>query len=197
MRKTQDLVFSGLHLPRPLELAAVKRLLARLASDRGAPRVVLEVRADGGHIRYLVGCRATDVHGLRRLLADLIPGTVLTTPQPDQGESRPTVEVAARLRIQPPGLPLLSDTAEATTWAVLSALAVPLRAGECLVVQIVLGPRHAPRLVPASAPAPGTSLLSALAGGGRPASPEIRNRVKERLSQGGFAATIRFGGRQP
>src|SRR5688500_4237967 len=46
MPKIHDLVFSGLHLPRPLDIGAVKRFLARLASDRDAPRVVLEVRAD-------------------------------------------------------------------------------------------------------------------------------------------------------
>src|SRR5262249_35547470 len=143
MPKIYDLVFSGLHLPRPLDIHAVRRFLARLASDRDAPRVVLEVRADEHHTRHLLGCAATDVHGLRRLLTDLTPGTLPTTPQPDQGEPRPTVEMAGRLRIQPPGLPLLSDTAEATTRALLSALAVPLQAGECLVAQVILGPRHA------------------------------------------------------
>jgi len=38
-------VFSALHLARPLDTGAVLALLARLAADRDAPRVVLEVRA--------------------------------------------------------------------------------------------------------------------------------------------------------
>lgn len=197
MAKRGDLVFSGLHLPRPLDVAVVGRFLARLASDRSAPRVVLEVRADEHGTRHLLGCRDTDVHALRHMLTDLIPGSVLTTPKQDQSEPRAGVEVAGRLRIHPPGLPLRSDTAEATTRALLSAMATPTRSGERLVVQVVLGPRRAPRIVPTNAPAPDTSLLQLLTRGQRPASSETRNRMKERLSQGGFAATIRLGTASP
>jgi hypothetical protein len=81
-----ELVFSGLHLPRPLELATAMRFLGRLASDRAAPRIVLEVRADPSGVRHLLGARATDVHALRHMLSDLIPGSVLTTP--GQGEQQ-------------------------------------------------------------------------------------------------------------
>jgi type IV secretory system conjugative DNA transfer VirD4/TraG family protein len=192
-----ELVFSALHLPRPLDVASVLRFLARLAADRGAPRVVMEVRADENGTRHLLGSRSTDVHPLRRMLADLIPGTTLTTPSQGQSEPRPAVEVAGRLHIHPPGLPLLSDTADATTRALLSALATVMQPGENQVVQVVLGPRHAPRILPANTPEPETGLLQALTLGQRPASTEIRNRMKERLSQGGFAATIRLGAASP
>lgn len=197
MPRASNLVFSGLHLPRPLDVATVRRFLARLAADRDAPRVVLEVRADEDGIRHLLGCEATDVHRLRRLLTDLIPGSALTSPQHGQTPARPEVDTAGRLRIRPPGLPLLSDTAEATTRALLSALAMPLKQAECLVVQVLLGPRHLPRVVPASVVAPDTTLMSTLLEGQRPAGPEIRARLKERLSQGGFGATIRLGAASP
>jgi hypothetical protein len=173
------------------------QFLTRLAADRAAPRVVLEVRADEHGTRHLLGCRETDVHPLRRLLTDLIPGTVLTTPTPSQGQSRPAITLAGRLHIHPPGLPLLTTTAEATTRALLSALATRLHRGEAMVVQVVLGPRHAPRQVPPKVTDPTAGVVSTLVGGDRPASPDTRNRMKERLSQGGFAATIRLGAVSP
>jgi hypothetical protein len=197
MPKTSTPVFSSLHLPRPLDVATVQRFLARLAADRDAPRVALEVRSDEHGTRHLLGCEATDVHRLRRLLSDLIPGSALTSPQQGQSPVRPDVDAGGRLRIRPPGLPLLSDTAEATTRALLSALAMPLKQAECLVVQVLLGPRYTPRIVPASTAAPDTTLLSALVSGQRPASQEIRSRLKERLSQGCFGATIRLGAASP
>jgi len=157
----------------------------------------MEVRADEHGTRHLFGCRDTDVHALRRMLVDLIPGSTLTTSRQGQSEPRAAATVAGRLRIHPPGLPLLTDTAEATTRALLSALATPTKPGEGLVVQVVLGPRHAPRMVPGNAPAPDTSLFQVLTSGPRPAGAETRNRMKERLSQGGFAATIRLGAASP
>ncbi|HEX3778707.1 MAG TPA: type IV secretory system conjugative DNA transfer family protein [Pseudonocardiaceae bacterium] len=197
MHNQSALVFSGLYLPRPLDPAMVAQFLTRLAADRDAPRVVLEVRADERGVRHLLGSRPTDVHSLRRMLGDLIPGSVLTTPQQGDAIPRPDMSAGGRLHIHPPGLPLLTDRAEATTRALLSALATRLHAGEAMAVQVVLGPRHAPRAVPTKVADPGTSLVSALLGGNRPASPDTRSHIKERLSQGGFAATIRLGVASP
>jgi Type IV secretory system Conjugative DNA transfer len=192
-----EFVFSGLHLPRPLDLGVVTRFFARLAADRDAPRVVLEVRADQHGTRHLLGSRPTDVHHLRHLLDHLLPGTVLTSPKQGSSEPRPAVEAAGRLRIQPPGLPLLTLTAEAITKALLSALATPMKTGEHQVLQIVLGPRHAPTIVPTATPDPHSTLVDALMGGTRPASAEVRGRLKERYSEGGFSATIRLGAASP
>ncbi|WP_200834567.1 type IV secretory system conjugative DNA transfer family protein [Amycolatopsis alkalitolerans] len=197
MPNASDLVFSGLHLPRPLDLGVVTRFLARLAADRDAPRVVLEVRADQDGTRHLLGSRPTDLHHMRHLLSDLIPGTVLTSPNLNRTEPRPAVETAGRLKIQPPGLPLLTLAAEATTRALLSALAAPMKTGEHQVLQVVLGPRHAPKIVSGTAPDPHSTLVDALIGGTRPASAEVRARLKERYSEGGFSATIRLGAASP
>lgn len=191
------LVFSGLHLPRPLDPGRVTQFLARLAADRDAPRVVIEVRANERGTRHLLGSRATDVHSLRRMLGDLVPGSVLTTPQQGDATPRSDVDTAGRLRIRPSGLPLLTDRAEATTHALLSALAARLHANEAMVLQLVLGPRHAPRIMPTRVTDPSTSLVEALVGGDRPASPDTKGRIKERLAQGGFAATIRVGVASP
>jgi hypothetical protein len=184
-------VFSSLHLARPLDTDAVLALLTRLASDRDAPRLVLEVRADENGTKHLLGCAATAVHAVRHLLSDLIPGTVLVAPP--AGVPRPAVDVAGHLTLTPSGLPLRVDCAEATSTAVLSALATGLHAGEHLVLQVVLGPRRAPRIVPQHAPDPTTSWLQDLLGVAEPASSETRSRLRTRAGVGGFAATIRVG----
>ena len=187
------LVFSQLHLPRPLESSAVLRFLERLASDRDEPRVIFEARASETGTEHLLGCRASDVHPLRRLLGDLLPGTVLTGATSNGRDPRPPLDVARRLRLQPSSLPLRADTAEATALALLSALAVRLHAGEALVLQVILGPRHAPRSVRTDAPDPDGTLLDALTAGTRPASSDTRQRLTDRLSRSGFRATIRLG----
>jgi hypothetical protein len=197
MTNGSDLVFSGLHLPRPLDTDMVTNFLGRLAADRAAPRLVLETRADTDGTRHLLGCRSADVHGLRRLLADFIPGSLLTTPDPGKQSSRAPVDNAARLRFQPRTMPLATDRPETTTRALLSTLAGATRRGETVVVQIILGPRHAPRLVAPHVPAPDVSLLDALTVGIRPASSEVRARLQERQSHSRFAATIRLGAASP
>lgn len=197
MSSTTELVFSGLHLPRPLEPATAMHFLARLASDRAAPRVVLELRADQQGVQHLLGCRATDVHTLRHLLTDLVPGCLLTTPKQGERLPRPAVDEVGRLQVRPLSLPLRTDAAEATTRALLSAMATRLKADETMAMQIVLGPRRAPRIVPANTPDPETTLVQTLTRGDRPASSETRRRVVERTSQAGFAATIRLGVASP
>jgi hypothetical protein len=183
-------------LPRPLDSAAVTAFFTRLASDKEAPRVALELRADQDGVRHLLGCHATDVHTLRHLLADLIPGSLLAGPKTSDG-ARPDVEVAGRLRVHPGGLPLRTDAPEGTTRAVLSAMATPLKLGEVAVLQVVLGPRRTPRIVPANTPDPSATLVEVLTRGERPASGETRARLRERTSHAGFAATIRVGATSP
>jgi hypothetical protein len=197
MPDTGELVFSRLHLPRPLDPAVVLAFFTRLASDKEAPRIALELRADQEGVRHLLGARATDVHAVRRLLADLIPGSLLTSPTTGDQPARPDVEIAGRLRIHPRGLPLRTDQPEATTRAVLSAMATPLKASEVAVLQVVLGPRRSPQVVPTNTPDPDTTLLDVLTRGERPASGETRARLAGRVSHAGFAAAIRLGAASP
>lgn len=197
MTNPTELVFSRLHLPRPLDPAQVSAFLTRLASERDAPRVALELRADEHGVQHLLGCRPTDIHRLRHLLADLIPGSLLTKLKGGTQRARPHVEVAGRLRLQPGGLPLRTDAPEATTRSLLSAMAAGFKLGEVAVLQVVLGPHHAPRSVPRGAVEPGLTLTQALTGGDRPATPETKLRLRERLSQAGFAVTVRIGAASP
>lgn len=191
--KQASLAFAALHLPRPLDVTAVGNFLTRLASEHTAPPVVLEVRADAQGVRHLLGARASDLPRLRQLFGDLLPGTVVTASKVDAPVLRPEMTATARLRLRPAGLPLRSDAAEATTRALLSALAVHLTGDEAVAVQVVLGPRRSPRLVPRTMNDPGVSWWHLLTKGTRPADAELRSRLKERLGQVGLAATIRLG----
>lgn len=197
MPNHSTLVFSTLHLPRPLDSDLVTAVLTRLASDRAATRVILEARADADGIHYLLGCRNSDVHHLRRLLGDFVPGSVLTAAARDGRPVRQRATIVGRLRLRPRSMPLASDRAEMTTRALLSVLAGVTRTGETAVIQIVLGPRHAPELLPAKVPAPEVRIIDVLTTGIPPATREARGRLQERLAQARFAATIRLGAASP
>jgi hypothetical protein len=190
-----DVVYSALHLPRPLALPTVLGLVQQLASDRDAPRLVFELRATEHGVVHLLACAATDVQHVKRLLTDLIPGTVITGLEYPRGD----VEVAGHVRLQPPSIALRADagSAEAITRALLSAVAVRLRPSECVVLQLVLGPRLAPRALPNRVPDPRTGLLSTLLHGERPAPTEVHHQIRDRASVAGFQATIRVGAASP
>ncbi|MFI1955923.1 type IV secretory system conjugative DNA transfer family protein [Streptomyces xinghaiensis] len=190
-----DVAFTRLHLPRPLTEAAVGAFVTRLVVEPMRAPVVLEVRTDAHGVRHLLGARPVDLPRLGRLFTDLLPGTVLTPL--GAAEQRAAVTMAARVRLRPPSLPLRTDAAEVTTRALLSALAAPLGNGEAMAVQFVLGPRRRPRSVPKEVADPETPLLHLLTSGVRPASMEIRNRLRERAEQPGRALTIRLGVASP
>lgn len=184
--------FARLHLPRPLDSGAVLALWGRLAADRQAAQLVLEIRAEGGQVRYLLGARPVDLARLARLLGHFLPGSLLED-DPDQHPARPPVTAAGRLRIRPTYLPLNMDAPEVVSKAVLSALAVPLAEDEALVVQVVIGPRILPSLVPTDLPDPSVPLLRRLLVGEQPTSNELRARLRKRAEHPGFMATIRVG----
>ncbi|WP_199487528.1 type IV secretory system conjugative DNA transfer family protein [Actinomadura spongiicola] len=193
--RNSEITFVRLHLPRPLTEAMVGTFVTRLAVEPLRAPVVLEVRADAHGVRHLLGARQVDLPRLTRLFTDLLPGSVLVPLGAD--EERTAVTVAARLRLRPSGLPLRTDAAEVTSRALLSALAAQLRDNEVMVVQLVLGPRRAPRTVPKDALDPHLSLLDLMTGGARPASREVRTRLKQRHEQPGRAVTIRLGVTSP
>jgi Type IV secretory system Conjugative DNA transfer len=184
--------FAQLHLPRPLDPDAVLTFLGRLAADRQVDRLVFEVRAEGGQTRHLVGARPVDMARLGRLLGHFLPGCLLEDDPEHSAAHRP-MRSAGRLRIRPSYLPLSMETPEAVSKAVLSALAVPLAKDEALVVQVVLGPRILPSVLPAEIPDPSLPLLHTLLFGTRPAGAELRGRLRKRVEHPGFRCTIRVG----
>lgn len=189
---SQSLQFVRLHLPRPLGTDAALALVDRLAADRQTAGLVWEVRAEGGHIRHLVGGRPVDIARLARLLGHFLPDCQLDDA-PERAPARPAVQSAGRLRVRPSYLPLSMDIPETISRAVLSALAVPLAENEALVVQVVLGPRVLPSVLPAEVPDPSLPLTRLVLNGSRPAGTELRSRLRKRAEHPGFMATIRVG----
>lgn len=183
-----ELVFTRLHLPRPLDPARVVSLLVALASERRSPIVVFEARADADGVCHLVGCAATNVHALHRQLRDHLPTIAFSS-----AGNRPAADESARLTLRPASLPLRSDNPLDTTRALLSALGTRLHRNDSLVVQAVLGPRQAPRLVAPNATDPDFSWIRALSQGTAAAAPEKKRLMSQRLSEAGFSATLRVG----
>lgn len=184
--------FAEAHLPRPLDTDAALALVGRLAADRQVAQLVWEIRAEGSRIRHLLGGRPVDIARLSRLLGHFLPGSHLDD-SPQRPAARPRVQSAGRLRVRPSYLPLNMDAPETVSRAVLSALAVPLADDEALVVQVVLGPRILPDVLPAEFPDPSLPLARTLLHGTRPAGAELRTRLRKRAEHPGFMATIRVG----
>lgn len=190
-----EMTFVRLHLPRPLTEVTVGAFVTRLAVEPFRAPVVLEVRADKYGLRHLLGARSVDLPRLHRMLTDLVPGTVVD----DIGASEPRASVhsAGRLWVRPANFALRVDLAETVSRAMLSALATPRRRGEIMAMQIVLGPRRSPRLVPTEVTDPTVSFGHLVVRGERTAGSEVRTRLRQRAEQPGRAITIRFGVSSP
>lgn len=187
------LVYSSLYLPRPLTPAAALALLERLAADPYATRLVFELRSGPAGTEYVLGCRATDVQWLRRLLRQLLPGSALTT----LATPRPPMTSAARLAIRPAALALRVEAPEAISRAILAATDQRFAADEAIVLQVLIGPRSRPTHLPAHTTDPRLGLLDALLGVSRPAGADVHQQLSERATAAGFQATIRIGAAGP
>lgn len=181
------LVFTRLHLPLPLDPRTVDRLLGRLTKSDTPRPLIFETLADDTGIRYLVGTVHPNVSRLIRLLEQHLPGL-----RTEESPERDAAQAVGRLRIRPAGLPLDVATIDQSLYNLYGAFA-SRREGEVLVLQLVFGRGHRPAIVAAKAPDPHTSLLSALLGGTRPASADVRARLRLRAEQPTVAATVCLG----
>lgn len=179
------LVFTRLHLPLPLGSQAVARLIARLTQPDTPRPLVFETHADDSGIRYLVGTQQQHVSRLKRLLEQHLPG--LRT----EATKREPATAVGRLRIRPTGLPVDVASSDQTLYNLYGAFAFR-RAGETMILQLTLGHGHRPASVATKAPDPQVSLFSALVGGTRPASADVRARLRQRAEQPTVAATVRL-----
>lgn len=197
----QRWVFSHLRLPRPLDPATVDRLLLRLAADQAGPTLVFEARAEHGQlVDHVLGVPATHVRPLLRTLRDLISGLETDGIAAEDEQPRVPVETAARVRVRPRALALATDRPEAISTALLSALNTRLDEGDRLVVQVVLGPRHAPTHLPRLVADPTRTGWQALLGelfeeprAAGAATKPVRDQIDARVGQHGFSAIIRVG----
>lgn len=182
-----DLVFHTAHLPRPLEVASVRRIVDSLARSTAPRPVVFELRADDAGVHHLVGAAPESIHQLAQLISSSVVDARTT-----MAGARGTLSTVRRVELTG-GLPIKTDAPEASTHAVYSALSTRKR-GEVVALQVVLGAAHSPQLVPDKVANPAQqSLWHALTTGPAPASAEVRRRMKTRASQATVTTTIRIG----
>lgn len=177
------------HWPRPLASAPTLGFLVRIASDAQRGPLVWEARAEAGQVRYLLGAEAGDLDETAGLLPRLIPGAATTRLAVPRREA----DRCGRVRIRQRSLALALEGSEQMLRALLTALASAKAAGDVLVVQVVLGRALTPEILPPAVEDPTASLWSKLLYGTRPASSEVRTRMRTKLDQYRFCAVVRVG----
>lgn len=183
-------VWRQLHWPQPLDTGQALAALRNWAADQRSPRLVLEARSMGGVVAYLLGGRLPALLAAQRQLCTTVPGLRITEAS---GARSPLAQVR-RLRLSTRHRPLQSDQPETVARSVLGALS-QIRSDEALVLQLILGPRRVPLAVPNRSP---SSLVmpwyrAAWIGTGGTVDGEQRTALRNKVSDHGFAATIRLG----
>jgi len=182
-----NLVFHTAHLPRPFEVASVRRVVESLARSTAPRPVVFELQADDAGVHHLVGAAPESIHQLTQLISSSV-----IDARTKKARTREPLSTARRVELSG-GLPIKSDALEASTHAIYSALSAR-KGGEVVALQVALGAAHSPQLVPDKVANPAQqSLWQALTMGPAPASAEVRRRMKTRAAQATIATSIRIG----
>jgi hypothetical protein len=142
------------------------------------------------HIRqisYLVGCGASRASTLRQVLCSHVEGIRLT-----KNTRRDDVTTAAKNNLSRSSLALSTDRVLSVSRSILAGLASAQK-DEMLVLQIVLGDRVSPSMLPDHVTDPHSSWLDILLGSAHPASSETKTSLKTRMHARGFHCLIRIG----
>jgi hypothetical protein len=165
-------------------------VLRQWAADGRSPQVALEAVADAGDVSYRLGTLRPALPSVRAVLAHTLPGTTLTDPAAE----RQPVQLALKLKASTRHRALRSDSPETTIRAILSTLAQTQR-GERLVLQLLLGPRRVPLAIPTHSPSAIVAPWPQVAwhGNGGQVDSEKRSALRDKVSDHGFACTLRIG----
>jgi hypothetical protein len=176
-----------LHWQRPLDVDRVIGCLRHWAADQRSPVIALEVRATTDGVTYLLG---TPSAAADRILAALSP--LLTSSVP--AERRAPVMTVRSLRASTRHRSLRVDDPESVVRAALGTL-TQLQPFELLVVQVLLGPRRVPLAVPTQSPSSVVATWYQIAwrGEGGTIDGEKRSALRDKVSDHGFACTVRLG----
>lgn len=186
-----ELRWHRLYLSAPIAPARSAAVLRSWAANNRGRRIVLECRASGGKVRYLLGTKAPAVDEVIGVLNSLIGGTITI-----EGAERHPIQTAGRVKASTRHRAINTEPHrfELASRSLLGALT---RAGEDeeLVIQIVLGPPRVPLAVPNQSP---SSLVSpwyqvAWRGNGGVVDPEKRAALRAKVSDHGFACSVRLG----
>jgi hypothetical protein len=176
--------------PQPFTEAAAFGVLRHWAAQTHAPQLILEARADVSGVEYWIGSQLRHVQAVRRTVEQLVAGAVVIAADPDD---RQQISTARRLRLTTTARPIEPSDSVASSRSILLALTTVQR-GERLTLQIVLGPRQAPRLAPSEPKRGNQPTISKLLHGIQSDNrPDARQALIRKLGQHGFAATVRIG----
>ena len=183
-------VWRELHWLRPLDERAALEVLQAWAADRRSPQVVLEVHATTAGVVYLLGAPLFALLDLQHRLRTAVPTARLTEP----ANQRTAMQAVRRVQLSTRHRPLRMDDPAVIARAILGAL-TRVEDDEQLVLQVVLGGRRIPLAVPNNSPSSVvTPWWQALwIGNGGQADGEKRARLREKVSDHGYAATVRIG----
>lgn len=183
---SKPLVFTRLHLPRPLDADTLTALLQRLAGGDIPRPLAFEVQATADGLAWNLGCPETATERLKRLFRGMVPGVQF------EAATRADVAAVGRLTASPSGLPLAEPDAEELVVAILQALAA--RHGEeTVALQVVIGRAHGPAQTPHVLPDPLQPVRSLLLDGVRPATSDVRHRVTAHEGHVRLDTTVRIG----
>ena len=182
-----DLVFHTAHLPRPLDLPNVGRVVESLARSTAPRPVVFELRADDAGVHHLIGCAPESTHRVAQLISSAVMDA-----RTKKARTREPLSTVRRVELSG-GLPINTDAIETTTHAIYTALD-SRKPGEVVAIQVALGTARSPRLVPDKVANPAQqSLWQTLTTGTAPASAEVRRLMKTRAARATVTTTIRIG----
>ncbi len=185
-----SLVGQQIFFAQPFRPTAALGLLRHWAAQTHAPQLILETRSDVTGIEYFISNQLRHAAAVRRAIEQLVPGTVVTSSDPDDQQS---ITTARRISLSTKFRPLEPSDALASERSILHALTAVQR-HEHLVVQIVLGPRRPPQLAPREVQRADQSLLSkVLHGVEAEQQGDARQALIRKLGQHGFIATVRIG----
>jgi hypothetical protein len=188
---TDALAWRQLHWRRPLDADRIVGLLRHWAADQRSPVVVLEAHTAADGLTYLCGTAEGVIEDITSAITDYLPNTTVTASEPSL---RRPVMTAAHLKASTRHRAVRTDDIVSTVRALLGALA-RVRDGEQLVLQLVLGPRRVPLAIPTQSP---SSIVApwwcvALHGNGKTVDSEKRTALRNKVSDHGFACTVRLG----
>ncbi|MEV8375173.1 type IV secretory system conjugative DNA transfer family protein [Kribbella sp. NPDC056861] len=184
-RDLDELIWIQLHFQRPVAPSTVLELLRLWSGDPRNPRLVLEVRSCLT-TQYLLGVPRRTESSVTAMVKQTIRGTQITTDD----VYRPEVTHAAALRISSRTRALRTGDPEPSTRALLAALH-RVFGTEHAVIQIVLGPRKAARVIPTRPTSHSAGIFGTTPAHRSDTEGRSAQRVKE--SESGFDCVIRFG----
>lgn len=194
-KPAKDWQWFQIHWNRPVIVDEIQKLLENLASDDVADEIVFETRTIEAKIVYLIATRANYASHLERSFQTFAPSaTLINIEGQELNALRPDVRIARRLSLGNADLVLNTERTEIVTRSILTSMASIVE-DETAVVQVMLGRRIRPFVVPSNLESASTTIVDRILW--TPELNRISNEVLRELrakhSNHGFQVDVRIG----